>query len=126
MPFALVLIGLILLVSGARNTYSQLGAQLTKDFTGQGNFTYWLVALAVLGAIGSVPALKKFSHSLLALTIISMILRNGGFFDKITAYLKSGPVAPQASAGTTANQSASNDNSTATNVASNLALAALI
>lgn len=96
MPFALVIIGLILIVSGARNTYQQLGAQLVSDFTGPGNFTYWLVAIGAVGSIGYVKALRSVSHLFLALVVITMVLKNGGIFDKITSFLKSGPIAPTA------------------------------
>lgn len=129
MPFALVIIGLILIVAGAKNTYKQLGAQLQSDFTGQGNFTYWLIALGVLGAIGSVPSLKRISHLLLALTIIAMILKNGGLFDKVTQFLKNGAVAPTASPPVTTKPTqtadAGSSSSTASNIASIAEFAAL-
>ena len=114
MPFALVIIGLILIVSGARNTYQPLGQQLISDFTGPGNFTYWLVALGVLGAIGSIPQFKRVSHLLLALTIIAMVLKNGGLFAKVTQFLQNGPTTPTAAPNTSvaaATPTAANNNS---------------
>ena len=95
MPFALVFIGLMMIVSGARDTHQAFGAQLTKDFTGPGNFTYWLVALGGLGAIGYIDKIRPLSHAFMALVIISMILSNGGFFAKFTAAIQGGPIAPE-------------------------------
>lgn len=103
MPFALVVIGLIMIVTGSRNTYAQFGAQVASDFTGPGNFTYWLASLGFVGAVGYIPQLKQLSHIFLALIIIVMVLHNGnpgttggGLFQRIQDFLKTGPTAPQA------------------------------
>jgi len=94
-PFALVTIGLLLIITGAKNTYPQFGAQLRADFTGPGNFTYWLVALGAVGAVGYIPKLRNVSTAFLALILVGMIVRNGGIFDKLTEFLQQGPIAPQ-------------------------------
>lgn len=98
MPFALVFIGLMMIVSGARNTHVQLGEQITKDFTGPGNFTTWIVALGLLGAIGYNEKARPLSHAFMALIIIAMVLANKGFFQKLSEALASGPVAPKSPA----------------------------
>jgi hypothetical protein len=96
MPFALVGIGLILIVTGVRDTYGQLGAQLTKDFTGSQNFTVWILAIGSVGALGYVRELRTFSHYFLALILLSLILANQGFFQKFTTQWKAGPTIPTA------------------------------
>lgn len=103
MPFALVFIGLIMIVTGAKGTQSALGRQLVSDFTGKGNFFYWFAALGVLGALGSIPGFKPFSRMFMTLVIVAMVLRNGGVFSKFTEFLQNGPVSP--STGETANNS---------------------
>jgi hypothetical protein len=89
MPFALVLIGLALVVTSAQDTYVQLGRQLRSDFTGQGSFIYWAGAIGMAGAIGYVDALRKLSVALLVL-----VLKHSDFFSKFTTGIKQGPSHP--------------------------------
>jgi len=101
MPFALVFVGLIMIVVGVRNTQAEFGAQVAADFTGEGNFIWWLASLGAVGALGYVPALKKFSIAFMTLIIIAMLIAQqrsggtGGFFEKFSEALKLGPVAPK-------------------------------
>lgn len=107
MPFTLVFVGLVLIVSGVRDTQSQLGKQVAGDFTGSGNFVFWLASLGAVGALGYVPELKKFSIAFMTLIIIAMILAQqkdgkGGFFATFYSALQSGPTPPAASGSTSA------------------------
>ncbi len=97
MPFALVLIGLVLIVTGSRDTYREFGAELVGDFTGAGNFTYWLASLGAVGALGYVPALRDFSRLFMALIILAMLISNRGFFAQLGTALASGPVSVEPS-----------------------------
>lgn len=104
MPFALVFVGLILIVTGVKDTQAALGQQVVGDFTGSGNFVFWIASLGAVGALGYVPELKKFSVAFMTLIIIAMLLAQekngkGGFFAQFYAALKSGPVAPAKGAG---------------------------
>lgn len=94
MPFALVTIGLLMIVSGSRDTYAAFGKELVSDFTGPGNFTYWIVALGAVGALGYAPQFRTFSRMFMALIVVAMVLRNGGVFDKFSEALAQGPVHP--------------------------------
>lgn len=98
MAFVLVVAGILMIVTGARGTYGQFGQQLQKDFTGAGNFIYWIVSLGLFGAIGYVDALRTLSRLLMALVLIGMVLSNRGVFAQFAAALKSGPTAPNAPA----------------------------
>lgn len=103
MGISFVLVGLVLIITGARDTYAQLGTQLNKDFTGSGNFTYWVVSIAAVGALGYIPALKTFSHWFVALILLALLLSHKGFFSKFSAALQSGPAAaPTSPAGSPA------------------------
>lgn len=102
MPFVLVIVGILMVVTGAKGTYAQFGSQVASDFTGPGNFTTWVVALGAVGSIGYIDALRAFSRLFMALILIAMVLSNKGFFAKFTDALKTGPVAPEAIAGTEA------------------------
>lgn len=94
MPFALVTLGLIMIVVGAKDTQTALGQQLLKDFTGTGNFTYWVASIGAVGALGYVDSLRTFSRSLMFLILLVMIISNRGVFAKLTEALSNGPVSP--------------------------------
>ena len=100
MPFILVTTGLLMIITGARNTFGAMGKQIAGDFTGAGNFTYWMLSVGTVGAVGYVQPLRKFSIMFMTLILLAMILAHGGFFDQFYAAIKSGPKAPAAGGGT--------------------------
>lgn len=107
MPFALITIGLALIVSGIKNTQSQLGAQVVKDFTGAGNFIYWVLAIFCVGALGYIPQLDKFSKAFMGLIIVALFISNKGFFSQFTVAIQSGTAnAPTTTTNTTTTNSA--------------------
>ena len=77
-----------MIVTGANNTYAAFGAQLRKDFTGDKSFLLWIAAIGGVGALGYIPALRKFSHYFMALILISIVLSNRGFFATFINALK--------------------------------------
>ncbi len=80
MPFGLIALGVLLLVVGYQDTYKEFAALLKNDFTGKGNFFYWLVAIVVIGLIGHVKGLENFSGAFMVLIIVAMIVGNKGLF----------------------------------------------
>lgn len=80
MPYALIIAGLVLLVSGVRGTQGQLFSLLKGDITGPHNFEYWIISILVIGALGYIPDLKTLSRAFLVLVIVVLVLSNGGFF----------------------------------------------
>jgi len=120
MPFALVTIGLIMVITGVRNTYGDFASQLRSDFTGPGNFTFWVASIGAIGALGYVETLRPFANMFMALVIIAMVLKNGGVFDKFKSALTSGPVSP-----TLAPQQQSSVGNTAASVANFADIAAI-
>lgn len=97
MSFALLVIGITLIVSGVRNTSCLLVKLIQKDFTGPSNFFYWVAVVMILGAVGYIQKLKPLSDGLLVVIILVLLLRAGnpsnpavgGFFAKLQAALKS-------------------------------------
>jgi hypothetical protein len=73
MPFLLILIGAVLIVSAYRNTYGDLATALETDVPG---FATWALAIAAVAALGWVPGMQKISRWLLALVIVVLVLRN--------------------------------------------------
>ncbi len=100
MQFALVFIGLLMVVTGVRNTHAALAAQLRSDFTGPGNFLYWVAAIGVVGSIGYAQTFRSFANMFLALIIIAMVLANKGFFAQFKSALDTGPTASPTAAPT--------------------------
>ena len=95
MPFALVFLGLIFLITGVKGTIKPLGAQIVKDFTGPGNFFMWFAAIGAVGAVGAIPQARSFSRVFMTLILVAMVIRNGGIFDQLLKAIQSGPVAPE-------------------------------
>lgn len=94
MPFALLIIGAMLLISSVKGTTDDLFALVVDDFTGPQNFIYWMVAILLIGAVGYIPKLKPISVSLLGLVVLVLFVArgdptkaSGGFFEKFTAGL---------------------------------------
>lgn len=73
MPFVLILVGLVLMVSAFRNTQDQLEAALEQDIPG---FSKWFAALALTGGLGYVPGFQTLSRWLLALVLVVLVVRN--------------------------------------------------
>jgi hypothetical protein len=80
MPFALAIIGIIILVSAIRGTSGALFSTLKSDFTGSGNFLYWVIAILVVGSIGYIKKLQPISSAFLALLLVVLFISNKGFF----------------------------------------------
>lgn len=103
MGFVLLIIGLLMIITGARGTYAQFGTQIASEFQGPNSFTYQMIALGAIGMAGYVPALQTISRWALALILLVILLGNRGstgFFTQLQQALKAGPVAPQTPSGT--------------------------
>ena len=96
MPFVLVLIGLLMIVTGARGTYSQFGSMVAGEFQGKNSFLYFAAAIGGVGAIGYIDALKTFSRLFLILILIGIVVSNKGFFANLQKALAQGPTPPNA------------------------------
>jgi hypothetical protein len=95
MPFALLLVGILLITVAVRNQQTAFVQLVRSDFSGPSNFMYWVVALVLIGSIGYIPKAKPVSNLLIALILIVLILKRGnpatgaggGVFQKLTAAL---------------------------------------
>lgn len=95
MPFALLSIGILLLVVAVRDQQQAFVALVGGDFSGPGNFLYWVVALALVGAIGYVPKAKPVSTLFIVLILLVLVLKRGtatgttpGVFQQLVNALK--------------------------------------
>jgi hypothetical protein len=90
MPYALLIIGAVLLVAGIRNTYGDLWTLVEGDFTRQNGYLTWVAAIAVVGAIGYIPKLKPLSVAFMTLLLVVLVLSNGGVFARLQQFIASG------------------------------------
>lgn len=108
MPYALILIGTMMVVTGVQNTYAAFGAQLQTDGVA---FLKWGIAIGGVGAMGYVPDLQGLSRAMLALILIAMILANSktgaGFFGNLTNAINKGPTTTSGTNASTAISAAS-------------------
>lgn len=100
MPFALIFFGIILTLVGYRGTQDQFFTLLKGDFTGSGNFVYWIISIIIIGAIGYIPRAKPFSDGFLALVIIVLFLSNKGFFPQFQSQISAGTSGAATTTGT--------------------------
>jgi hypothetical protein len=95
MPFALIIVGAVLLISSTRNTLTNtqntgLYQLLASDFTGSDNFIFWAVSILIIGAIGYIPKLKPISVAFMTLVILVLFLKKGtGVFSQFESAIAS-------------------------------------
>jgi len=89
MPFILIVVGLILLVTAIKGTTGRLGTMLAEDTFGAGGFVYWFVAIMVVGAIGYIKAFKTLSDAFIVLIVLSLVLSHRGVFKQFNDAIKS-------------------------------------
>lgn len=88
MPFAILLIGALLIVVAFNNSYSSLVTELEADVPG---YFKWGAAIVAILALGYVPGLKTPSRWLLALVLVVLFLANyQGFYAQIQSLVSSG------------------------------------
>lgn len=102
MPFALLTIGALLIISALRGTYSSLGKQLVADMVGSGSgtgFIAWVAAIGAVGAIGYAPDLRTPSRILLGLIFLGILISNQGVFAQLKSIALNPPQPTAAGAG---------------------------
>lgn len=86
MPFALVVIGIVLLVAAGRNKQNELFDLVKGDFTGDETsrgFIVWFLAIAAIGAVGYIEQFRPLSRAFIVLIIVVLFLKNGGVFQEL-------------------------------------------
>jgi hypothetical protein len=73
MPFAILIVGAILVVTAFNNSFGTLATQLEGDIPG---YFKWAAAIAAILGIGYVPGLRTPSRYLLGLVLLVVLLKN--------------------------------------------------
>lgn len=97
MPLALFIVGLVLIITSAQDTYVDFGRTLRSDFTGKGSFLFWGMSIVIAGAFGYIEKLRGLSVALMSLILLVLLFRNKTFFKKLLQELKAAPIAPKSS-----------------------------
>jgi hypothetical protein len=63
---------------------------IKDDFTGDGNFIYWVLSILVIGSVGYVKALRPIANGFLLLVMVVLFIGAGkkGFFAQFMAGIK--------------------------------------
>ena len=95
MPFAFLIVGVVLVISGVRGTSQDLLTLVKGDFQGKGSYLNWMVAILLIGSLGYIESFKGFSRAFLALVLVVLVLKegnpkngNGGFFQQFQTALQ--------------------------------------
>jgi hypothetical protein len=89
MPFLFIIVGLVLVIAGVRNTVTDSGQTkglytlVQGDFTGSESFLVWVAAILIIGAVGYIKDFQAISRALMVLIVVTLFLSNGGFFQKL-------------------------------------------
>lgn len=88
MPFALIIIGIILAISAYRNTLPELFS-IVKDVTADSKgFGYWIIASIILGFLASIQSIKKPVNAFMILLMLVLLIRKRGTLDQMATQLK--------------------------------------
>jgi hypothetical protein len=94
MPFVFLIVGVVFVIVGVRETSSQLTTLLVNDLRGPHNYFYWVIAILAIGGLGYVEDLRTFSRALMSLILIVLILAEskqgagGGLFPQLESAIK--------------------------------------
>lgn len=89
MPFVLILIGVLMIVTAANNTHVQMAGQIKSDFNS--GFLKWVLAIVIVGAAGYIEDLRGLSRAFMVLIIISIVLSKKGFIANFAQAINLGP-----------------------------------
>ena len=87
MPFAFAIVGIVFVIAGVRGTSATLLGLLKNDVAGDNSFFYWMLSIAILGALGYIEDFRPLSRAFMVLIIVVLVLAqdkqgHGGFFTK--------------------------------------------
>jgi hypothetical protein len=96
MPIAILLFGILMLMTAIKGNQNAVATQLNKDFTGAGgNFFVWVGLVIMLGFIGRVLHIPNAMKLLIALIVLVYLFKQKGIFTQLDQGL-TGATAPAA------------------------------
>jgi hypothetical protein len=83
MAIFLVVIGVLIVSAGLRNTQGQLGNLIVSDFSGEGNFWYFICGIFIAGSLGYYAPFRDSSRLLIGLILLVFVLSNNGLWAQL-------------------------------------------
>lgn len=94
MAWGFLFVGALFLIAAWKKKHKELFALLQDDFTGEGNFIYWILAIIFLIALGSFRPIRPITDAFLGLVVLVIIIapyRNGrDLFSEFRSQVKEG------------------------------------
>ncbi len=94
MAWGFIFIGALFLIAAWKKKHEELFALLKDDFTGEGNFFYWVLAIVFLAAAGTFRPIKPVTDAFMALVILVIIIaqykNKRDIFSEFRAQIKEG------------------------------------
>ena len=87
MSYALIIVGVMLLIASIRDMQGTLFTLLRDDFIGMHSYVFWLLSILGIGAVGYVPKMKSLSDGFLILVFLMLFISNKGFFNQFMAQI---------------------------------------
>lgn len=88
MPFALIVIAVILMISAYRDTQDELFNIIKDVFDASTGFKYWILASIILGFLASINEIKKPVNMFIILMMVVLVLRQKGLYQKTIGSIK--------------------------------------
>lgn len=94
MAWGFLLIGAIMLIVSIRGKHTELYELLKDDFTGEGNFFNWVLAIIILVALGTFKPIRPVTDAFLTLVILVIVIapyrNNRDLFSEFRAQVREG------------------------------------
>jgi hypothetical protein len=87
MSYALIIVGVMLLIASIRDMQGTLFTLLRDDFIGMHSYVFWLLSILGIGAVGYVPKMKGLSDGFLILVFLMLFISNKGFFNQFMSQI---------------------------------------
>lgn len=88
MPFALIVIGIILAIAAYRDTLPDLFS-IVKDVTSESQgFGYWVLASLLLGFAASIQTIRKPVNAFMILLMFVLLIRKRGTLEQMSNQIR--------------------------------------
>ena len=91
MPIVFGVVGVLLIVAGARGQSTTLFALVKSDFSGQPNYFEWMIAIFIVGAIGYIKDLSTISRMFMFIILAGLLYQNKQVFSDFAAQEQATP-----------------------------------
>lgn len=88
MPFALIIIGVILAIAAYRDTLPDLFDIIKDVSTDSTGFGYWVLASIILGFAASIQSIKQPVNAFMILLMVVLLIRKRGTLQQLNTQFR--------------------------------------